>query len=105
MGIATVGEWQMAIRPGGWIRLTDGKGGPSVYIQYDVPDEPPAGRWDMLTVVMESGPEERVRLAEAAADDLRRSGKITGDLVFTVAGDAGQELTVRAELAEVAPTS
>jgi valyl-tRNA synthetase len=58
-----------------------------------------------LSRVEISGPEDRVRQAEAAADDLRRSGKISGDLVFTVAGDAGPELTVRAELAEVTPTS
>ncbi len=56
-----------------------------------------------LSRVEISGPPERVRLAETAAADLRRTGKITGDLVFTPVEDAGQELTVRAELAEVAP--
>jgi valyl-tRNA synthetase len=56
-----------------------------------------------LSRVEISGPEDRVRRAEAAAGDLRRSGKISGDLVFTVSPDAGPELTVRAELAEVAP--
>jgi valyl-tRNA synthetase len=34
------------------------------------------------------GPEDLVRAAELAADDLRKAGKITGDLVFTVDGDA-----------------
>ena len=37
---------------------------------------------------------------ESAADDLRRAGKITGDLVFTPDENA-QEISVSAELAEV----
>jgi valyl-tRNA synthetase len=45
------------------------------------------------------GPEALVRAAEQAAPDLRRSGKITGDLVFTV--DDASELSVDAELAPV----
>jgi valyl-tRNA synthetase len=57
-----------------------------------------------LSRVEISGPEALVRSAEQAADDLRRSGKITGDLVFTVTEDA-TELSVAAELAEVAPTT
>ncbi len=45
------------------------------------------------------GPEALVRAAELAADDLRRSGNIVGDLVFLA--DAGlTELAVEAELAE-----
>jgi len=44
-----------------------------------------------------TGPEELVRAAELAAGDLRRSGSITGDLVFTVDGDA-TELSVTAEI-------
>jgi valyl-tRNA synthetase len=51
------------------------------------------------------GPEDRVRLAEAASGDLRRSGKITGDLVFTPTDTDGRELGVSAELAEATPTS
>jgi valyl-tRNA synthetase len=44
-----------------------------------------------------TGPEKLVRDAELAAEDLRRSGNIVGDLVFTVAADA-TELSVTAEL-------
>jgi valyl-tRNA synthetase len=44
------------------------------------------------------GPEAMVRAAEQAADDLRKTGKITGDLVFTV-DDSATELSVDAELA------
>jgi valyl-tRNA synthetase len=51
------------------------------------------------------GPEDRVRLAEAASGDLRRSGKITGDLVFTPTDTDGRELGVSAELAEPPPTT
>ncbi len=54
-----------------------------------------------LSRVEISGPEGLVQAAETAAGDLRRSGKITGELVFTVLVDAaaGAELTVSAELA------
>jgi valyl-tRNA synthetase len=45
-----------------------------------------------------TGPEKLVRDAELAAEDLRRTGTIVGDLVFTVAADA-TELSVTAELA------
>ena len=41
------------------------------------------------------GPEALVRAAEKAADDLRKTGKVTGDLVFTV-DDAATELTATA---------
>jgi valyl-tRNA synthetase len=51
-----------------------------------------------LSRVEIKGPERLVRAAELAADDLRRSGKITGDLVFTVAEDA-DAISVDAELA------
>jgi valyl-tRNA synthetase len=44
------------------------------------------------------GPAALLAGAEAAADDLRKVGKITGDLVFTPQADA-TELTVVAELA------
>jgi valyl-tRNA synthetase len=47
-----------------------------------------------------AGPEALVRAAELAADDLRKTGTIVGDLVFTV-DDAATELRVDAELAEV----
>ena len=52
-----------------------------------------------LSRVEISGPEEQVKAAEAAAEDLRKAGKITGDLVFTV--DEGAEaISVDARLAE-----
>ncbi|WP_435742472.1 valine--tRNA ligase [Nocardioides sp. SYSU DS0663] len=53
-----------------------------------------------LSRVEVRGPEQLVRAAEVAADDLRRSGKVTGDLVFTV-DDQAAEITVDAELAPV----
>ena len=43
-----------------------------------------------------AGPEELVRAAELAADDLRAAGKIVGDLVFTA--DDSTEISVAAEL-------
>ena len=51
-----------------------------------------------LARVEVSGPAGLLAAAEAAADDLRKVGKITGDLVFTEQADA-PELTVAAELA------
>ena len=54
-----------------------------------------------LTKVRISGPEALVRAAELAADDLRKTGKITGKLKFTV-DDSATELTVNAELAPIA---
>ena len=51
-----------------------------------------------LSRVEISGPEALVRAAELAADDLRKTGKVTGDLVFTV-DDSATELSVDAELA------
>ncbi|MDX6372635.1 MAG: valyl-tRNA synthetase [Nocardioidaceae bacterium] len=53
-----------------------------------------------LTKVRISGPEPLVRAAELAADDLRKTGKITGKLKFTV-DESATELTVEAELAPV----
>ena len=52
-----------------------------------------------LSRVEITGPETLVRAAEQAADDLRKTGRITGDLVFTVVDDA-QEIAVDAQLAE-----
>jgi valyl-tRNA synthetase len=52
-----------------------------------------------LSRVEITGPEDMVRAAEQAADDLRRTGRITGDLVFTVAEDA-EAISVDARLAE-----
>jgi valyl-tRNA synthetase len=52
-----------------------------------------------LSRVEISGPRAQVTAAELAAGDLRASGKITGELVFTAVEDAG-ELTVSAQLAE-----
>src|SRR4051812_11937189 len=51
-----------------------------------------------LSRVEITGPEAQVRAAEAAADDLRKTGKITGDLVFTV-DEAATDLAVTAHLA------
>jgi valyl-tRNA synthetase len=51
-----------------------------------------------LTRVEISGPAERIALVERAADDLRASGKITGELVFTEV-EGANELGVAAELA------
>jgi valyl-tRNA synthetase len=53
-----------------------------------------------LTKVKISGPETLVRAAELAADDLRKTGRITGKLKFTV-DEAATELSVEAELAPV----
>ncbi len=54
-----------------------------------------------LSRVEISGPAEAVAAAELAADDLRATGKITGELVFT-ANDS-TEISVAAELAPVEP--
>ena len=51
-----------------------------------------------LSRVEITGPEALVRAAELAADDLRRSGKITGDLAFTVV-EGADAISVDAELA------
>jgi valyl-tRNA synthetase len=53
-----------------------------------------------LTSVRISGPETLVRAAELAADDLRKTGKVTGDLTFSV-DESATELSVDAELAPV----
>ena len=53
-----------------------------------------------LSRVEITGPPALLAGVESAADDLRRAGKITGDLVFTPDENA-QELSVSAELAEV----
>ncbi len=52
-----------------------------------------------LSRVEVTGPENRVRAVEAAAEDLRKVGKITGDLVLTVDPHA-ETLTVTAHLAD-----
>ncbi|HEX5090578.1 MAG TPA: valine--tRNA ligase [Nocardioides sp.] len=54
-----------------------------------------------LTKVTISGPEATVRAAELAADDLRKTGRITGELTFGV-DESATELSVEAELAPVA---
>ncbi|WP_121252007.1 valine--tRNA ligase [Nocardioides ferulae] len=46
-----------------------------------------------------SGPETLVRAAELAAEDLRKTGKVVGELVFA-ADESATELSVTAELAE-----
>ena len=53
-----------------------------------------------LTKVRITGPEALVRAAELAADDLRKTGKITGKLKFTV-DESATELSVEAELAPI----
>ncbi|HET6937705.1 MAG TPA: class I tRNA ligase family protein, partial [Nocardioides sp.] len=54
-----------------------------------------------LTKVRITGPEAMVRAAELAADDLRKTGRISGKLKFQV-DESATELTVDAELAPVA---
>jgi valyl-tRNA synthetase len=51
-----------------------------------------------LSRVEITGPAGSVNAAKAAAEDLRKAGRITGDLVFSEGGD---ELRVVAELAPV----
>jgi valyl-tRNA synthetase len=53
-----------------------------------------------LTKVKIRGPEAMVRAAELAADDLRKTGRITGKLKFQV-DESATELAVEAELAPV----
>jgi valyl-tRNA synthetase len=53
-----------------------------------------------LIKVRISGPEPLVRAAELAADDLRKTGRITGKLKFTV-DESATELAVDAELAPI----
>ena len=50
-----------------------------------------------LTKVEISGPEALVKAAELAADDLCKTGKITGRLKFSV-DEAATEISVEAEL-------
>ncbi len=57
-----------------------------------------------LTRVTITGPQSQVLAAELAADDLRRTGRITGELDFVADGSAS-ELTVEAEVAPVDPDS
>lgn len=54
-----------------------------------------------LSRVEITGPEALVRAAEQAAGDLRKTGRIVGELVFT-ADDTATEIAVTAELAPVA---
>ncbi len=51
-----------------------------------------------LTRVEVIGPEAQIAAVRMAGDDLRKVGKITGDLVFTLADDA-TEISVLTELA------
>ena len=53
-----------------------------------------------LSRVEISGPEGLVVAAELAAADLRRTGRVTGELIFTVDADA-TEISVAAELAPI----
>ena len=57
-----------------------------------------------LSRVEISGPADLVASVESAADDLRRVGKITGDLIFTPDANA-TDISVSAELAEVTAPS
>jgi valyl-tRNA synthetase len=54
-----------------------------------------------LSRVEVTGPQKLLRDAESAADDLRRSGNVVGDLVFTV-DESATEIAVTAEIAEQA---
>jgi valyl-tRNA synthetase len=54
-----------------------------------------------LSRVEITGPEELVRAAQLAAGDLRKTGKITGELIFTPA-EGATEITVEATVAPVA---
>ncbi|PVG81340.1 valine--tRNA ligase [Nocardioides gansuensis] len=54
-----------------------------------------------LSRVEVSGPADGIAAVESAADDLKRAGRITGELVFTTVEDA-TDISVQAELA---PTS
>ncbi|MCH1867227.1 valine--tRNA ligase [Nocardioides sp. CFH 31398] len=54
-----------------------------------------------LSLATVRGPERLVRAAEAAATDLRASGRVTGDLVFDV-DDSLTEIVVEARLADPA---
>ncbi|MBE4789960.1 hypothetical protein [Streptomyces caniscabiei] len=52
-----IGTWKIEVRPMGWTRLSDNSGGPTVYIQYAIPESAADTRLDMQTVVMEAGQE------------------------------------------------
>ncbi|HEU4514882.1 MAG TPA: valine--tRNA ligase, partial [Nocardioidaceae bacterium] len=52
-----------------------------------------------LSAVTVTGPAESVALAEQVSEDLRAAGNITGDLTFV---ECGEEITVDAQIAEVA---
>jgi len=52
-----------------------------------------------LSRVEISGPEDQVEATKSAAEDLRKAGKITGDLVFTV-DEGADTIRVDAQLAE-----
>jgi valyl-tRNA synthetase len=52
-----------------------------------------------LSRVEISGPEDQVEATKSAAEDLRKAGKITGDLVFTV-DESADAIRVDAQLAE-----
>ena len=54
-----------------------------------------------LSRVEITGPADQVAFVESAADDLRKAGKITGQLSFRADADA-EAITVEAELAETA---
>jgi hypothetical protein len=53
-----IGTWQLEVRPMGWTRISDNMGGPTVYIQYAIPESAADTRLDMQAVVMEAGAEE-----------------------------------------------
>ncbi len=50
-----------------------------------------------LASVVVSGPDDRLRLAATAADDIKRAGRVIGSLVLTPGGDG--EVSVRVEFA------
>ncbi|MEU3222638.1 hypothetical protein ABZ695_05695 [Streptomyces sp. NPDC006976] len=53
-----IDDWNVDFRPQGWIRLKEGEGGPTVYLQFEQFGPPGQERFDMQSVVMEKGSED-----------------------------------------------
>ena len=53
-----IDDWHVDFRPQGWIRLKEGEGGPTVYLQFEQAGTPGQERFDMQSVVMEKGAED-----------------------------------------------
>lgn len=50
--------WEIDVRPGGWLRLRERNGGPSVYLHYLIKGTPRRERLELQSVVMRAGPNE-----------------------------------------------